>query len=198
MKKSLICAVLAAVLAPMTYAGNNDVVFSEGFEGAKANSQGKLNIPAWYSPIKLKEGHEVTITREKLNVRSGKFACKYLNINEKQSIYMLHETGVINLKDSANKKLELSVAVKGTGSVVIACVFYANGKFLRSAGFSAVPGKQALPSTKKRFEDADWTTCYGQIAKIPADATNCKIAIFVSPKSEIILDDIEVKLVDKK
>ncbi|MBQ9770675.1 MAG: hypothetical protein IJW23_02490 [Lentisphaeria bacterium] len=196
--KMLLCAAAAVMGSVMFAQDNGKVVFKEDFEKAKVNSQGKLTIPAWYSPIKLKEGHEVTVTREKLNVHSGTFACKYVNLNEKVSIYMLHETGVIDLKDSANKTLQLSVSLKGTGSIVIAFVFYKNGKFLRSAGVSAVPGKQALPSTKKPFDDADWTTCYGQIAKIPADATNCKVAIFVSPKSELFLDDLEIKLVDKK
>lgn len=196
--KMLLCAAAAVMGSVMFAQDNGKVVFKEDFEKAKVNSQGKLTIPAWYSPIKLKEGHEVTVTREKLNVHSGKFACKYVNLNEKVSIYMLHETGVIDLKDSANKTLQLSVSLKGTGGIVIAFVYYKNGKFLRSAGVSAVPGKQALPSTKKPFDDADWTTCYGQVAKIPADATNCKVAIFVSPKSELFLDDLEIKLVDKK
>ena len=196
--KMLLCAAAAVMGSVVLAQENGKVVFKEDFEKAKVNNQGKLTVPAWYSPIKLKEGHEVSVTREKLNVRNGKFAGKYVNLNEKVSIYMLNETGVINLENSANKKLELSVNVKGTGGVVIACVFYANGKFLRSAGVSAVPGKQALPSSRKPFDDADWTTCYGQIAKIPADAKNCKVAIFVSPKSEIFLDDLEIKLVDKK
>lgn len=197
MKTALICTVLTATLIPMAYAESN-VVFSEGFENAKANSQGKIVESAWYSPSKLKEGHEVIITREKLNVHSGKFSGKYVNLNPKQSIYMLHEYGVIKLENTANKKLELSAAVKGTGSVMIACVYYGGKKFLRSAGFAAIPGKQALPSVKKPFDDKDWTTCFGEIANIPADAENCKVAIFVSPKSEIYLDDLEIKLVDKK
>ena len=197
MKTALICTALTATLIPMAYAEGN-VVFSEGFENAKANNQGKIVERSWYSPTKLKEGHEVIITRDKLNVHSGKFTCKYVNLNPTQSIYMLHETGVINLKDTANKKLELSVAVKGSGSVTIACVYYADKKFLRSAGFAAIPGKQALPSVKKPFDDKDWTICSGEIVNIPADATNCKVAIFVSPKSEIFLDDLEIKLVDKE
>ena len=197
MKTALISIVLATTLIPMAYA-ESEVVFSEGFENAKANSQGKIVVPAWYSPIKLKEGHEVIITREKLNVHSGKFSCKYVNLNPTQSIYMLHEYGVIKLENAANKKLELSAAVKGTGSVVIACVFYKDKKFLRSAGFAAISEKQALPSVKKPFDDKDWTTSYGEIVNIPADATNCKVAVFVNPKSEIFLDDLEIKLTEKK
>ena len=192
--KMLLCATVA-VMGSVVFA-QGKVVFKEDFEKAKVNSQGKLTIPAWYSPIKLKEGHEVTVTREKLNVHSGKFACKYVNLNEKVSIYMLHETGVIKV-DPAKEKIEVSVQAKGTGYFLIALVFYADGKFLRSAGIAPIAGKQALPSKAKPFADADWTTCYGQIAKIPADAKNCKVAIFVMPKSEIYLDDIEVKLVQK-
>lgn len=196
--KMICCVAFAIVFSSVFGQTNGKVVFKEDFENAKVNSKGKLAIPAWYAPSKLKEGHEVTITREKLNVFKGKFAGKYVNLNPKAVIYMLNETGVINLENSANKKLSLSVNVKGTGSLIIACVFYANGKFLRTAGVSSVQGKQALPNTKKPFDDADWTTCYGEIVKIPADAKNCKVAIFVNSKSELFLDDLEIKLVDKK
>ena len=194
--KMLLCATVA-VMGSVVFA-QGKVVFKEDFEKVKVNNQGKLTMPGWHSPIKLREGHEVSATREKLNVRNGKFSGKYVNLNEKVSIYMLHETGVINLENSKNKKLEFSVNIKGTGGIVIACVFYADGKVLRSAGGAAVPGKQALPTSKKPFDDADWTVCYGQVANIPANAKSCKVAIFVNPKSELFLDDLVVKLVDKK
>ena len=197
MKMKMLAVAAVAVMVSAVFAqGSSKIAFKEDFEKAKVNSQGKLVISSWYSPSKLKEHCEVTITRKKLDVFAGKFACKYSNMNDKQQIYMLHETGVIKV-DPAKEKIEVSVQAKGTGYFLIALVFYADGKFLRSAGIAPIAGKQALPSKAKPFADADWTTCYGQIAKIPADAKNCKVAIFVMPKSEIYLDDIEVKLVQK-
>ena len=194
--KMLAIAAVAVMVSAVFAQDNSKVVFKEDFEKAKVSSQGKLVIPAWYSPSKLKEHCEVTITRKKLDVFAGKFACKYSNMNDKQQIYMLHETGVINV-EPAKQKIEVSVQAKGTGYFLIALVFYADGKFLRSAGIAPIAGKQALPSKKKPFADADWTNCFGQVAAIPANAKNCKVAIFVMPKSEIYLDDIEVKLVQK-
>ena len=114
--KILLCAAVA-VMGSVVFA-QGKVVFKEDFEKVKVNNQGKLTMSGWHSPIKLREGHEVSITREKLNVRNGKFSGKYVNLNEKVSIYMLHETGVINLENSKNKKLEFSVNIKGTGGII--------------------------------------------------------------------------------
>ena len=194
--KMLAIAAVAVMVSAVFAQDNSKVVFKEDFEKAKVSSEGKLVIPAWYSPSKLKEHCEVTITRKKLDVFAGKFACKYSNMNDKQQIYMLHETGVINV-EPAKQKIEVSVQAKGTGYFLIALVFYVDGKFLRSAGIAPIAGKQALPTKKKTFTDSDWTNCFGQIATIPANAKNCKVAIFVMPKSEIYLDNIEVKLVQK-
>ena len=127
--KMLAIAAVAVMVSAVFAQDNSKVAFKEDFEKAKVNSQGKLVIPAWYSPSKLKEHCEVTITRKKLDVFAGKFACKYSNMNDKQQIYMLHETGKINV-DPAKQKIEVSVQAKGTGHFLIALVFYADGKFL--------------------------------------------------------------------
>lgn len=192
--KMMICAV-AAMMGSLLFAQDGKVVFKEDFEKAKANSTGKLYIQGWYSPSKIKENQEFSITRDKLNVKTGKFSGKFVNLNEKHQLYMFHEYSTIKLDDKS-KKMVVTANVKGTGSVLIAFAFYKNNKFLRSAGISPIAGKQALPTKQKPFDDADWTTCYGQ-RTIPADATTCKMSIFVDPKSEIYLDDIEVKFVNK-
>lgn len=196
MKVKMMIFAAAAVLGSMVFAQDKGTLaFKEDFESAKANSTGKLTIGSWYSPSKIKENQEFSITRDKLNVKSGKFSAKLVNLNEKHQLYMFHEYSTIKL-DGKSKKLEVSANVKGTGSVLIAFAFYKNNKFLRSAGISPIAGKQALPTKKKPFDDADWTTCYGD-RTVPADATTCKMSIFVDTKSEIYLDDIEVKLVNK-
>lgn len=193
--KMMICGAIA-IMGAMLSAQDGPVVFKEDFEKAKANSVGKLGIPGWYSPSKIQENQEFSITRDKLNVRTGRFAAKFVNLNEKKDLYMFHEYSTIQLDDK-NKKLVVSANVKGTGSVLIAFAFYEGNKFLSSAGVTAIPGKQALPTPKKRFDDADWTTCYGQRTIPRKNATTCKMSIFVQPKSEIFIDDIVVKMVNK-
>ena len=187
MKNYFFAAAVAAMGFAVSAAETEGLVFHEDFESVKVNSKGVAYMPEWYPPAKMKEDCEVIATREKENVCSGKYSYKLTNASEKNLIYMLNSKKTVKVP-AKDEKLVLTLKAKGTGSFLIAFVNYTeNNKFLVTVSASPIKGKTAIPDKKHPFDDAPWQTCYGEFTKFPEGAAKCNMAIFVHPKSEIVL-----------